>query len=73
VLIRVETRAGHGAGKPIWMQIDDVADQWAFLTKHLQMNVPDATAAPGSAAGGTKATTIRSGEATRLRAYPARR
>jgi prolyl oligopeptidase len=73
VLIRVETRAGHGAGKPIWMQIDDVADQWAFLTKHLHMSVPDATAAPASAAGGTKATTIRSGEATRLRAYPARR
>ncbi len=30
VLIRVETRAGHGAGKPTWMQIEDVADQWAF-------------------------------------------
>ena len=21
ILIRVETRAGHGAGKPVWMQI----------------------------------------------------
>ena len=30
VLIRVETRAGHGAGKPTRMQIEDVADQWAF-------------------------------------------
>ncbi len=30
VLIRVETRAGHGAGKPTWMQIEDVVDQWAF-------------------------------------------
>jgi prolyl oligopeptidase len=29
-LIRVETRAGHGAGKPVWMQIDDFADQRRF-------------------------------------------
>jgi prolyl oligopeptidase len=37
VLLRVETRAGHGAGKPTWMQIEDFADQWAFLTKALKM------------------------------------
>jgi prolyl oligopeptidase len=37
ILIRVETRAGHGAGKPTWMQIDEVADQWAFLAKTLDM------------------------------------
>ena len=37
VLVRVETRAGHGAGKPKWMQIEDYADQWAFLVKHLGM------------------------------------
>jgi prolyl oligopeptidase PreP (S9A serine peptidase family) len=40
VLIRVETRAGHGAGKPVWMQIDDFADQWAFLANWLQMTAP---------------------------------
>jgi prolyl oligopeptidase len=40
ILIRVETRAGHGAGKPVWMQIEDFADQWAFLAKALQMPVP---------------------------------
>jgi len=40
ILIRVETRAGHGAGKPVWMQIDDFADQWAFLAKWLGVNVP---------------------------------
>ncbi|MGH8266060.1 MAG: prolyl oligopeptidase family serine peptidase [Steroidobacteraceae bacterium] len=40
ILIRVETRAGHGAGKPVWMQIDDFADQWAFLAKWLGMNAP---------------------------------
>ncbi|HKU14316.1 MAG TPA: prolyl oligopeptidase family serine peptidase [Steroidobacteraceae bacterium] len=37
VLLRVETRAGHGAGKPVWMQIEDYADQWAFLVKTLHM------------------------------------
>jgi prolyl oligopeptidase len=40
VLIRVETRAGHGAGKPVWMQIDDFADQWGFLAKWLKVSVP---------------------------------
>ncbi len=40
ILIRVETRAGHGAGKPVWMQIDDFADQWAFLAKWLGMRAP---------------------------------
>jgi prolyl oligopeptidase len=41
ILVRVETRAGHGAGKPVWMQIEDVADQWAFLSKHLRMQLPE--------------------------------
>jgi prolyl oligopeptidase len=36
-LIRIETRAGHGAGKPTWMQIEDWADQWAFLARQLGM------------------------------------
>ncbi len=39
VLIRVETRAGHGAGKPVWMQIEDFADQWAFVAQALGMSV----------------------------------
>lgn len=48
ILIRIETRAGHGAGKPVWMQIDDFADQWAFLAQHLGMEMPDtAPAAQG--------------------------
>ena len=37
ILLRVETRAGHGAGKPVWMQIEDYADQWAFLVQSLHM------------------------------------
>lgn len=38
VLIRVETRAGHGGGKPITKQIEEVTDQWSFLVKELNMN-----------------------------------
>lgn len=37
ILVRVETRAGHGAGKPTWMQIEDVADEWSFLAHTLEM------------------------------------
>jgi prolyl oligopeptidase len=42
ILIRIETRAGHGADKPVWMQIDDFADQWAFLAKWLGVTAPAA-------------------------------
>jgi prolyl oligopeptidase len=37
VLIRIETRAGHGAGKPTAKMIEEVADQMAFLAKNLGM------------------------------------
>lgn len=40
VLIRIETRAGHGAGKPVWMQIEDVADQFGFVANALGVGVP---------------------------------
>ena len=40
ILIRVETRAGHGAGKPVWMQVDDYADQLAFAARWLGMTAP---------------------------------
>jgi prolyl oligopeptidase len=35
VLIRIETRAGHGAGKPTTMVIQEAADKWAFLVHEL--------------------------------------
>jgi len=35
ILIRIETRAGHGAGKPTAKRIDEYADRWAFLVKAL--------------------------------------
>jgi len=37
VLIRIETKAGHGAGKPTAKIIEEIADQWAFLVKHLAL------------------------------------
>jgi prolyl oligopeptidase len=37
VLIRIETKAGHGAGKPISKSIDEISDEWAFLVKNLGM------------------------------------
>ena len=40
VLIRIESKAGHGAGKPTAKIIEEVADQWAFLAKYLEME-PD--------------------------------
>jgi prolyl oligopeptidase len=37
ILIRIETRAGHGAGKPTSKLIDEWADRFAFLAHALQM------------------------------------
>ena len=37
ILIRIETKAGHGAGKPTSKMIEEVADRWAFLVKTLEM------------------------------------
>ena len=37
VLIRIETKAGHGAGKPTTKIIEEVADKWAFLVENLQI------------------------------------
>lgn len=39
VLIRIETKAGHGSGKPTAKIIEEVADEWAFLAKHLKMEL----------------------------------
>ncbi len=40
ILIRIETKAGHGAGKPTTKQIAEAADKWAFLVKTLKVAVP---------------------------------
>ncbi|TVU53024.1 MAG: S9 family peptidase [Arthrospira sp. PLM2.Bin9] len=38
VLIRIETKAGHGAGKPMAKIIEEIADQFAFLVRVLDIN-----------------------------------
>ena len=38
VLIRIETKAGHGAGKPTSKMIEEIADRWGFLVRALDMN-----------------------------------
>ena len=37
-LIRIETRAGHGAGKPTRKRIEEAADRLAFLVKALGLS-----------------------------------
>jgi prolyl oligopeptidase len=37
VLIRIDTKAGHGVGKPTSKLIEESADRWAFLVKALKM------------------------------------
>lgn len=37
ILLRIETRAGHGAGKPTDKQIAEATDRLAFMVKYLNM------------------------------------
>lgn len=37
VLIRVQTKAGHGAGMPTMMRIEEISDVWAFLVDTFDM------------------------------------
>lgn len=53
VLIRIETKAGHGAGKPTDMVISEQADKWAFMLWNMGLSykVPAAkiaSAKPGA-------------------------
>jgi prolyl oligopeptidase len=38
ILIRIDSKAGHGAGKPTTKQIEEVADRWGFLSRALKMD-----------------------------------
>jgi prolyl oligopeptidase len=38
VLLRVESNAGHGAGKPIGKVLDEQADKWAFVLHELRVS-----------------------------------
>jgi len=39
VLVRIDTKAGHGAGKPTAKVIDEYTDLWSFLFYHLEMKM----------------------------------
>jgi len=39
VLIRIDKKAGHGAGKPTSKLIDEATDQWAFTFYNLGMKM----------------------------------
>ena len=39
VLIRIETKAGHGAGKPTTKQIEEATDKWAFVARNLGVDL----------------------------------
>ncbi|MBV9958482.1 MAG: S9 family peptidase, partial [Acidobacteria bacterium] len=39
ILIRIETKAGHGAGKPTTKIIDEATDKWGFLVRVFNMKV----------------------------------
>jgi prolyl oligopeptidase len=39
ILVRIETKAGHGAGKPTTKQIEEQVDIYGFLVKSLEMSV----------------------------------
>jgi prolyl oligopeptidase len=39
LLLRVETRAGHGNDRPVWMQVEDYAQQWAFAARFTGLEV----------------------------------
>src|SRR5437867_3492827 len=46
ILLRTETRAGHGIGKPLAKLIDEATDTWTFLMWQLGLE-PGPSAAPG--------------------------
>lgn len=45
-LIRIETRAGHGSGKPTDKQIEEYSDMYAFIAHFTGMAVPAARPSP---------------------------
>jgi len=37
ILLRVDTKAGHGVGKPISKLVEDAVDVWSFLFWQLEI------------------------------------
>jgi prolyl oligopeptidase len=42
VLLRLESRAGHGAGKPVSKVLDELVDTWTFIARELEVGWRDA-------------------------------
>jgi prolyl oligopeptidase len=40
VLLRLESKAGHGAGKPVSKLVDELADVWSFVFAELGVQAP---------------------------------
>ena len=51
VLIRIETRAGHGAGKPTSKKIEEAADELSFLVRELGVEEARPPGGPVAAGG----------------------
>jgi prolyl oligopeptidase len=41
VLLRLETRAGHGAGKPVSKLVEELTDSWSFVFRELGVRLPE--------------------------------
>jgi prolyl oligopeptidase len=39
VLLRLESRAGHGAGKPLSKVLDELTDTWTFVFSEIGVEV----------------------------------
>jgi prolyl oligopeptidase len=39
ILLRLESKAGHGAGKPLTKVIDELTDSWTFVFSELGVQV----------------------------------
>lgn len=39
VLIRIDTNAGHGSGKPTTKQIEEFTDMWSYVFHHLKLEI----------------------------------
>jgi prolyl oligopeptidase len=42
ILLRLEQRAGHGAGKPLAKVLDELTDSWSFVFRELGVSADDA-------------------------------
>jgi prolyl oligopeptidase len=46
ILLRLESRAGHGAGKPLNKVLEELTDTWTFVFSELGVDFPEAAMSP---------------------------